>query len=90
MPKAKAPISFTIKRSPRTKQFHCVVRNEGNHEPTLTGEPCKNSADVAEMIANHIAAVKEGRFVVISQDAETKAPRAKKKRAGRKTSKATS
>jgi hypothetical protein len=88
MPKAKAPISFTIKQSPRTKQFRCVVRNEGNHEPTLVGEPCKNRADVGTMIAEHISAVKEGRFIIQGQFAEPKP--VKKKPASRATTKATS
>ncbi len=85
--KTKAPISFTIKRSPRSRQFHCVVENEGNHEPTLVGEPCKNRGDVADMIDEHIAAVKEGRFIVVGRP--EKKP-LKKKPASRATTKATS
>lgn len=61
----QSPISFRIKRSPRTKQLRCIVRNEGNHEITLTGEPCKNEKDVRSMIEAHISAVLEGRYSII-------------------------
>lgn len=61
----KAPISFRIKRSPKTKQFRCVVRNEGNNEIVLTGEPCKNRADVVKMIQSVLAAIREGRVAMI-------------------------
>jgi hypothetical protein len=88
MPKEIAPISFTIKQSKRTKQFHCVVKNEENHEPTLTGEPCKNRADVGTMIANHIEAIKQGRFAIVGLFADPKP--AKKKPASRRTTKVTS
>lgn len=61
--KTKAPINFRIKRSPRTKQFRCVIVG-GNGEPTFVGEPCKNRKDVHDTIASHIRAILTGNYVM--------------------------
>lgn len=86
---SKSPISFTVKRSPRSRQYRCVVRNEGNHEPTFVGEPCKNRVDVLSMIDEHVAAIKEGRFAIIDENPPKPKP-AKKNAASQSTGKATS
>lgn len=87
----KSSLSFRIKRPKGSKQFHCVVRNEGNHEITLTGEPCKNQKDVHDMIEAHIAAVLEGRYSIIIEDGVVSNGKpVKKKRSGAGRTKATS
>lgn len=64
--KTKPAITFRIKRSPRTKQFRCVVQ-AGNNEVILVGEPCKNRADVRKMILALTDAVSEGRFALVDE-----------------------
>lgn len=72
--KQKAPISFRIKRSPRTKQFRCVVQ-AGNNEVIFTGEPCKNRLDVVHMMNNFIEAIREFNFSTTDETEPVKKPR---------------
>jgi hypothetical protein len=73
----ESAISFRIRRGEVSRQFRCIVRNEGNHEITLTGESCHNRKDVLKMIHTHISAILEGRYVIITEDSAK--PAAKKR-----------
>lgn len=68
MPKIKTngSVSFRIKRSPRTKQFRCVVV-AGNGEVILTGEPCKNRKDVDSMIENFLTLIHDFSYTRIDE-----------------------
>ncbi len=79
---SKSAISFRIKRGEVSRKFRCVVRSEGNHEITLTGEPCSNRKDVVEMIQAHITAILEGRYVIITEDS-AKPPLKKRPKEGK-------
>ena len=59
-------VTFRIKRSPRTKQFRCVVV-AGNGEVILTGEPCNNRRDVEKMILNLFWAFAEERIKTVDE-----------------------
>lgn len=61
--KASHPVTFRIKRSPKTKQFYFVTEG-GNGEPTSTGETCKNRRDVQTTIERHIDAILDGRVEI--------------------------
>lgn len=73
-PKKSSPVTFRIKRSPKTKQFRCVVQ-AGNGEVILTGEPCKNRRDVIKMIGSVYQAFGSGAVTMIDETVTKKKPR---------------
>lgn len=73
-PKKSSTVTFRIKRSPKTKQFRCVVQ-AGNGEVILTGEPCKNRRDVMLMLHNFIKAMSFGCHSIIDETVPVKKPR---------------